>query len=190
MATGEIRGRKTISLNPTICRCWLGISTPITSFPGIGARIRMPKADRARARSSARLTIRLILTPRSRTERESGDHRSRRNLHHLSMDAEILQLLTQKLSLFPLNPHGSSHQQWKRGRTAGPGMGQAESHSVNGGMKGHGFVPLVGVRSVAGKRHLKMGPFPNLLQALLRTKTRSSGKGGIFLSLYFRKNRL
>jgi len=41
----------------------LGISMPIADLPGIGASIRTPIAARLRAISSARLTIRLTLTP-------------------------------------------------------------------------------------------------------------------------------
>ncbi len=53
----------TISFNLTISLAALGISIPITAFPGIGATIRMLVARSARARSSVRLTILLILIP-------------------------------------------------------------------------------------------------------------------------------
>ena len=56
-------GETTISLNRTICRSILGISIPITAFPGIGATILILRAFSARDRSSERLTILLIFTP-------------------------------------------------------------------------------------------------------------------------------
>jgi len=51
------------SLRKTCSRFRLGISIPITDFPGIGAMMRMLGAIRASARSSAKLVILLILTP-------------------------------------------------------------------------------------------------------------------------------
>ena len=41
----------------------LGTSIPIVPFPGMGAMIRMPRAESERAMSSSRLRILLILTP-------------------------------------------------------------------------------------------------------------------------------
>jgi len=51
------------SLRCTASLSRLGISMPITALPGRGAMMRILAAFRARARSSARLVIRLILTP-------------------------------------------------------------------------------------------------------------------------------
>ena len=47
--------------NPTISDAWLGISMPTTSRPGMGASMRMLRAARAMARSSARPSMRLSL---------------------------------------------------------------------------------------------------------------------------------
>ena len=51
------------SLRKTCSLFRLGISMPITDLPGIGARMRILGAISAKARSSDRLTILLILTP-------------------------------------------------------------------------------------------------------------------------------
>ena len=47
---------------PTTSLTLLGISMPTTSLPGIGASMRMERADRAIARSSARASMRETLT--------------------------------------------------------------------------------------------------------------------------------
>ncbi len=47
---------------PTISLFWFGISMPTTSLPGIGASIRIERAARAIARSSARASMRETLT--------------------------------------------------------------------------------------------------------------------------------
>ena len=47
---------------PTTSLTWLGISMPTTSLPGIGASMRMERAARAMARSSARASMRDSLT--------------------------------------------------------------------------------------------------------------------------------
>jgi len=51
------------SLIETICFFLLGTSIPIVPFPGIGAMIRMPSAERLRAISSSRFLILEIRTP-------------------------------------------------------------------------------------------------------------------------------
>ena len=47
----------------TIAALVLGISTPITDLPGMGASMRMVGAARHMARSWARFTMELLLTP-------------------------------------------------------------------------------------------------------------------------------
>src|SRR5690606_27038857 len=51
----------------TIDGFWFGTSIPIVPLPGIGAIIRIPKAERERAISSSRLLILEILIPASGT---------------------------------------------------------------------------------------------------------------------------
>ena len=47
----------------TICGSLLGTSIPIVPLPGIGAIIRMPKAERLNAISSSRFRMREMRTP-------------------------------------------------------------------------------------------------------------------------------
>ena len=67
MGAGDLISAKpeapTISLKGTTLMEGLGISMPMTSLPGMGATIRILRALKARARSSARFTILLILIP-------------------------------------------------------------------------------------------------------------------------------
>ena len=51
----------------TICGSLLGTSIPIVPLPGIGAMIRMPKAERLKAMSSSKFLILAIRTPVSGT---------------------------------------------------------------------------------------------------------------------------
>ena len=52
----------TLSID-TICGFLLGTSMPIVPLPGIGAMIRMPRAERLKAMSASKPRILLILTP-------------------------------------------------------------------------------------------------------------------------------
>ena len=52
-----------MSLNDIVATFLLGTSIPINDLPGIGASIRISLAANAKARSSAKLTILLTLTP-------------------------------------------------------------------------------------------------------------------------------
>ena len=52
-----------ILLMETICGLVFGTSIPMVPLPGIGAMIRMPRAERLRAISSSRLRILEIRTP-------------------------------------------------------------------------------------------------------------------------------
>jgi hypothetical protein len=52
---------------PTISLFLLGTSIPMVPFPGIGAMIRIPSADKLRAISSSRFLILEILMPASGT---------------------------------------------------------------------------------------------------------------------------
>ncbi|MPM68553.1 hypothetical protein SDC9_115486 [bioreactor metagenome] len=47
----------------TICGSLFGTSIPTVPFPGIGAMIRIPNAERLKAISSSKFLIREILTP-------------------------------------------------------------------------------------------------------------------------------
>jgi len=51
----------------TVAGFWFGTSIPIVPFPGIGAMILIPNADKLRAISSSKFLILEILTPASGT---------------------------------------------------------------------------------------------------------------------------
>ena len=51
----------------TILGFWLGTSIPTVPFPGIGAIIRMPRAERERAISSSKFFILEMRTPAAGT---------------------------------------------------------------------------------------------------------------------------